>query len=107
VTACFAEGRTELVNVPQARLKETDRIKVMHDELGKMGASITELPDGLVVEGGPLRGARVGGHDDHRVVMALAVAGLSSPGRTVIDSAEAVSITFPNFFDLVESLKGG
>jgi len=105
VTACFAEGRTELVNVPQARLKETDRIKVMHDELSKMGANVSELPDGLVIEGGGLKGARVRGHDDHRVVMALAVAGLSCPGETVIDTAESVSITFPTFFDLVESLK--
>ncbi len=105
VTACFAKGRTELVNVPQARLKETDRIKVMHDELVKMGANVRELPDGLVIEGGPIRGARVSGHDDHRVVMALAVAGLSCPGETIIETAESVSITFPTFFELVEGLK--
>ncbi|MBN2354275.1 MAG: 3-phosphoshikimate 1-carboxyvinyltransferase [Spirochaetales bacterium] len=105
VTACFAEGRTELVNVPQARLKETDRIKVMHDELSKMGANVRELPDGLVIEGGGLRGARVRGHDDHRVVMALAVAGLCCPGETVIGAAESVSITFPTFFELIEGLK--
>jgi 3-phosphoshikimate 1-carboxyvinyltransferase len=47
----------------------------------------------------------VNGHDDHRVVMALAIAGLSCPGQTVIDTAEAVAITFPTFFDLIESLK--
>jgi 3-phosphoshikimate 1-carboxyvinyltransferase len=105
VTACFADGTTELVNVPQARLKETDRISVMFQELSKMGARIKENADGLVIEGSPLQGAHVSGHADHRVVMALAVAGLASNGKTVIDTAEAVSITFPTFFKLIESIK--
>ncbi len=105
VTACFASGTTELVNVPQARLKETDRITVMREELERMGARVRELPDGLVIEGGPLTGATVQGHGDHRVVMALAVAGLCSPGRTVIDSAESVSVTVPEFFALIKQLE--
>ena len=105
VTACFASGTTELVNVPQARLKETDRITVMREELALMGARVRELPDGLVIEGGPLTGATVRGHGDHRVVMALTVAGLCSPGRTVIDTAESVSVTFPEFFDLIKQLE--
>ena len=103
-TACFAEGETRLVNVPQARIKETDRIAVMHQELTKMGARVTELEDGLVIEGAPLRGADVDGHGDHRVVMALAVAAMRATGTTRIATAEAAAVTFPNFVDLMQSL---
>ena len=99
--ACFASGETRLRNVPQARLKETDRIAVMARELAKMGADVEELQDGLVIRGRPLRGARVSGHGDHRVVMALAVAGLAAEGETVVDTAEAVRVTFPTFVDLM------
>lgn len=104
VAGCFAEGETRLVNVPQARLKETDRIAVMCAELGKMGADIRELPDGLVIRKSALRGCAVNGHHDHRVVMALAVAGLSAGGETVIGTAEAVSVTFPDFRALMLSI---
>ncbi len=103
VTACFAEGETRLINVPQARLKETDRIHVMYEELKKMGASIEELPDGLVIRRSELRGASVRGHGDHRVVMALSVAGLASEGETVVDTAESVSVTFPEFSRLIRT----
>ncbi len=105
--ACFAEGETRLVNVPQARLKETDRIAIISAELGKLGADITELPDGLVIRGtlgSPLRGTLVDSHADHRVAMALAIAALGSVGSTSITGAEAVNITFPGFFDLLETV---
>lgn len=100
-TACFAEGETRLVNVAQARLKETDRISVMRRELTKMGARIEERPDGLVIRGSEMRSTAVRGHSDHRVVMALAVAGMACDGVTEVDTAEAVSITFPNFVELM------
>lgn len=106
VAGCFAEGETRLVNVPQARLKETDRIQVMCLELGKMGADIEELPDGLVIRQSKLHGCRVCGHDDHRVVMALAVAGMNADGETVIDTAEAMNVTFPEFAELMRSCGG-
>jgi len=102
-TACFAEDETRLVNVAQARLKETDRIRVMRQELSKMGAQIEELPDGLVIHGSEMHGAQVRGHGDHRVVMALAMAGLACDGITEVDTAEAVCITFPNFVELMQS----
>ena len=101
VTACFAEGTTKLVNVPQARLKETDRIRVMREELTKMGGIVEELPDGLIIHGSKLHAARVHGWSDHRVVMALAVAGLACEGETIIDTAEAIEVTFPNFVELM------
>ena len=106
VAGCFAEGETRLLNVPQARLKETDRIHVMCTELKKMGADIEELPDGLVIRNSRLKGCAVSGHDDHRVVMALAVAGLNTDGGTAIDTAEAMNVTFPEFPDLIRSCGG-
>ncbi|MCE5313564.1 MAG: 3-phosphoshikimate 1-carboxyvinyltransferase [Armatimonadota bacterium] len=103
VTACFAQGETRLINVGQARLKETDRITVMFEELSKMGADVEELPDGLVIRGSKLHAADVRGHGDHRVIMALAVAGLCLDGETDIYNAEALSVTFPNFVELMKS----
>lgn len=104
VLGCFARGTTRLVNVPQARMKETDRISVMDAELTKLGARVEQLEDGIVVHESELSGADVEGHDDHRVVMALAVAGASIPGTTVIHGSEAASVTFPEFADLMVSL---
>jgi len=104
VTGCFAEGETVLKNVPQARIKETDRIAVMKEELAKMGADIEEMPDGLRIRKSRLKGAKVNGHSDHRVVMSLALAGLKAEGVTEISTAEAVNITFPDFIHLMKSL---
>ena len=103
VAGCFAEGETRLLNVPQARLKETDRISVMCSELKKLGADIEELPDGLIIRKSKLKGCRVNGHYDHRVVMSLAVAGLNTEGITEIDTAEAINVTFPEFTGLMKS----
>ena len=106
VVACFARGRTRLANVPQARLKETDRIAVMAAELGRMGADIRELPDGLDIGPSDLNPASVDGHGDHRVVMALAVAGCAIADGTRIGGAEAVDITFPTFVQCMTALGG-
>ncbi len=104
--ACYSKETTEFVNVAQARIKETDRIKVMGEELGKMGAEIEERPDGLVIHGhGSLRGGAVSGHRDHRVIMALSVAGTKSIEETVIDDTESVSVTFPTFYTLLGELQ--
>jgi len=104
VTAALAEGTTRLVNVPQARNKETDRIRCMAEELTKLGARIEELPDGLIIQGSQLRSAALHGHADHRIVMALALAGLALDEPVVIDTAEAMNITFPNFVELMQNL---
>jgi len=105
VTACFAEGVTELRNVPQARLKETDRIAVMREELSKMGADIQERPDGLLIRNSALKGGKVAGHSDHRVVMALAVAGLGAGGPVTIETAETAAVTFPEFFPTLQGIR--
>jgi 3-phosphoshikimate 1-carboxyvinyltransferase len=104
VLGCMAWEGLQIVNVPQARIKETDRIAVMAQELRKMGAEIEELPDGMVVSESELHAAEVEGHGDHRVVMALAVAGCSLPGTTVVHGAEAAAVTFPEFVDCMKAL---
>ncbi|MBN2136345.1 MAG: 3-phosphoshikimate 1-carboxyvinyltransferase [Sedimentisphaerales bacterium] len=104
VTAAFAEGTTKLVNVPQARNKETDRIKCMAEELGKMGIETEELPDGLIIHGGSGKPAELHGWADHRIVMALAVAGLGMDDPCDIDTAEAVNVTFPGYVELMRSI---
>jgi len=101
VTGCFAEGTTRLLNVPQARIKETDRIAVMRETIEALGGKAEELPDGLVVHGTGLRGGKVRGHGDHRVVMAAAVAGLASDAPVEVDTAEAAAVTFPAFVELM------
>jgi 3-phosphoshikimate 1-carboxyvinyltransferase len=101
VAGAVAEGETRLLNVPQARLKETDRIAGMAEELRKMGAHVEELPDGLVIRGGRLKGATVDGRGDHRIIMALTVAGLAASGETTVSTAERAAITFPQFRQLM------
>ncbi len=99
VAGACATGKTILKNVPQARIKETDRITCMTSELRKMGVEIEELEDGMVISGcDNLHGAEVEGHEDHRIVMALALAGMAAEGETIINGSEAASVTFPEFF---------
>lgn len=97
VLGTVAEGETRLVNVAQARIKETDRITVMCAELSKMGADIEEIPDGLIIRKSKLTGAEVHGHDDHRIVMALSLAGMIADGITTVDTVEAAAVTYPTF----------
>ena len=104
VTAAFAEGTTKLLNVPQARNKETDRIACMAQELKKMAVEVEELPDGLIIQGGRPKSAELHGWADHRIVMALSVAGLGLDDRSSIDTAEAISVTFPDYVELMQSI---
>lgn len=104
VTAAFAEGTTRLVNVPQARTKETDRIKCMAEELQKLGAGVEELPDGLVVHHSKLRAAHLDGRSDHRIVMALSLAAMGLDQPCTIETAEAMKVTFPEFVSLMRAL---
>ena len=106
VTACFAEGRTILYNVSQARMKETDRISVMASELTKLGADITEMSDGLEIRGTGLKGGSVKGHGDHRIVMAMTIAGFVSDDKVTVDTAESADVTFPGFWKKIRSIGG-
>jgi 3-phosphoshikimate 1-carboxyvinyltransferase len=104
VVGCLAQGTTRIRNVAHARLKETDRIAVMCRELAAMGADISELPDGLTIQTSQLVGQPVRSHKDHRVAMALAMAGLTARGTTEILGADAVKVTFPQFPQLLVQL---
>ncbi len=103
VLGAVAKGTTTVVNAEHVRHKETDRLHAMAVELTKMGAKVKERPDGLEITGGKLHGASVHGYHDHRIVMALTVAGLVA-GETRIDTAEAVDVSYPGFFREMERL---
>ncbi len=105
VAAIFAEGTTVITDAEELRVKESDRIQVMATELTKMGASVTELPDGLeITGGGSLVGAELDSYTDHRIAMSLAIAAMMATGKTTIDRAEAASISYPTFFDSLRSI---
>jgi 3-phosphoshikimate 1-carboxyvinyltransferase len=107
VAACHAKGTFTLTGARELRVKESDRIATITDGLGRLGARIRELPDGIVVEGGtPLRGAAVRAQGDHRIAMALAVAALGAEGASEIAGAECVDVSFPEFFGLLEEGAG-
>ena len=98
VLGCCARGETRLINVPQARLKECDRIACMTRELRKMGAVIEELEDGMIIHGGQkLHGAHTDSYGDHRIAMALTVAALNAEGNTFIKDGECCQVTYPDF----------
>jgi 3-phosphoshikimate 1-carboxyvinyltransferase len=91
--------------VAELRVKESDRIAAMAEGLGAMGADVKALDDGWEITGPTrLEGARVKSHGDHRVAMALAVAGIIAEGPTHIDGAECVDISYPGFFEQLEAL---
>ncbi|MBW4615599.1 MAG: 3-phosphoshikimate 1-carboxyvinyltransferase [Desmonostoc vinosum HA7617-LM4] len=98
VAAVFATGTTVIRDAEELRVKESDRIAVMAQQLNKMGAKVSELPDGMEITGGtPLVGTDVDSHTDHRIAMSLAIAALVSQGITTIHRAEAAAISYPNF----------
>jgi 3-phosphoshikimate 1-carboxyvinyltransferase len=99
------EGGLEIRDAGELRVKETDRVCAVVENLRAMGARVEEYDDGLSV-GGPtrLRGARVRSFGDHRIAMAFAVAALLAEGETEIEGAECAAVSFPEFFDLLESV---
>jgi len=103
LVATQAHGRTVVRDAAELRVKESDRIATTAGELRRLGAGITETPDGFIVEGPTrLRGARCHSHGDHRIAMMLAVAGLIADGETIIEGAECVEVSFPGFFDTLD-----
>jgi len=105
VAAAFAKGTTVIKDAAELRVKESDRLAVMATQLTRMGARVTERPDGLEITGGmPLQGAELEAHDDHRIAMSLAIAALTAKGKTTIHRAEAASISYPNFVDTLTAI---
>jgi 3-phosphoshikimate 1-carboxyvinyltransferase len=106
VAATQAYGTTIVRDAAELRVKETDRIAVIVEGLQAMGASIEPQADGFIVEGPtPLKGAPVDSGGDHRLAMALAVAGMIAEGETVIENSECIADSFPGFMALMRSLE--
>ena len=105
VVATQAEGTTTVTGAAELRLKETDRIAAICDGLTRLGADLTEHDDGFEIRGPtPLNGTTVDARGDHRIAMALAVAGLVAEGTTRVDGAESAAVSWPEFADALEGL---
>ena len=105
VAAMFAKGTTVIRDAAELRVKESDRLAVMATQLQKLGAIITELPDGLEITGGiSITGTDVESDGDHRIAMSLAIAALNATGITNIHQAEAASISYPNFAKTLQQI---
>jgi len=105
VAATQATGATIVRDAGELRVKESDRIQALCEELSKLGARIEPMPDGFVVHGPVrLKGASVSGRGDHRLAMSLAVAGLVAEGETVVEGWRVIEDSFPGFPDLLKSL---
>jgi 3-phosphoshikimate 1-carboxyvinyltransferase len=105
VLATQAEGITTIEGAGELRVKESDRLATMAEGLRRMGAIVDERPDGVSIQGpASLHGATVEAHGDHRVAMALAVAGLVASGPTTIEDADCVAVSYPNFFAQLQDL---
>jgi 3-phosphoshikimate 1-carboxyvinyltransferase len=101
----YTEKGVEIRDAAELRIKESDRIAVLADNLRRMGARVEERPDGLHVEGrtaGRLHGAEIDPQGDHRMAMAFAVAALGAEGDTLIHDSECVGISYPDFFKVLE-----
>jgi len=103
----YTEQGIEIRNAAELRVKESDRIAALAENLRRMGAGVEELPDGLRVAGrsaGRLHGAEIDPHGDHRMAMAFAVAALGAEGESVIKDAECAAVSYPEFFSTLERL---
>jgi 3-phosphoshikimate 1-carboxyvinyltransferase len=108
VAACLAAGETVIRDAAELRVKESDRVAVLARELGRLGADIAPQPDGLVIAGGRrLHGGRVRSGGDHRIAMALAVAGLCADGPVIIEDSACVETSFPGFEAALRRATGG
>ena len=106
VMACAAEGTTIIKDAAELKVKESNRIRVVVDNLKAMGADVEETDDGMIIHGGkPLHGAVLESHLDHRIAMSFTIASLIAEGETVIQNADCVNISYPVFYEDLEKLK--
>lgn len=104
--ACFAEGETIIKDAAELKVKESNRIAVMTENLKSMGADVEETEDGMIIRGGkPLHGAVIDSKLDHRIAMTFAVVGSCADGETEILGAECVNISYPQFYEDLKQLK--
>lgn len=104
IAAVAAQGQTVLHGAAELRVKETDRIEAMVNGLQKLGVNVKSLPDGVIVQGSVLKGGEVDSYDDHRIVMAFAVAGVIAKGLIKIRNCDNVKTSFPNFVELANEV---
>lgn len=105
VVACFARGKTVIKDAVELRVKETDRIKAIAAELFKMGAEVEEKKDGIIIKGtGELKGCQCQSYKDHRIAMALVIAGLAARGKTEIMAPECIETSFPGFENILREV---
>lgn len=104
VLATVAEGKTKITGVRHARFKESDRISVLSSELSKAGARVEELPDGLIVNGGRLKQAKLDPRGDHRLFMAFTLLSLASNGEIEVLDPESASVSYPEFLEDLKRL---
>lgn len=105
VLTAFAEGTTVIKDAAELKVKESDRIAVMTENLKRMGADVEPTDDGMIIRGGrPLHGATIHPHLDHRIAMSFAVAALAADGETKIQDADCVKISYPGFYTDLEGL---
>jgi len=103
--APYTEQGLAVKDAKELRVKESDRIAAVSENLRRMGAQVEEREDGMIIPGKqPLRGAEIDSFGDHRIAMAFAIAALRAEGETVIRDAEAAAISFPAFFEILEQL---
>lgn len=103
--AACANGTTVIKDAAELKVKETNRIDTVTENLRAMGADITPTDDGMIIEGGaPLRGARIKSRLDHRIAMAFAIAGLIAGGETAIEDSQCVDVSYPEFFATLNSI---
>lgn len=103
--ACFADGETIIKDASELKVKESNRIAVMVENLSAMGADVEETEDGMIIRGGkPLHGAVIDSHLDHRIAMTFAITGCMAEGETEILGAECVNISYPGFYDDLKRL---
>lgn len=107
VAAALAKGETRISGAAELRVKESDRIAVMSEALRKLGARITETPDGAIIQGGNLHGGQTDSHGDHRIAMSLAIAGQLASGMVLINDCDNVATSFPDFMGLSKSVGFG
>lgn len=103
VAAACAEGQTVVTGAEELRVKESDRIQVMADGLQALGVDATATPDGMIINGGAIRGGTVHSHDDHRIAMAFAMASLCADGDIHIEECDNVNTSFPDFAGLANA----
>ena len=105
VAAAFAKGTTIIKDAEELKVKESNRIEAIVSELKKIGVDIEETKDGMIIHGGDsIMGGEVKSYDDHRIAMALAIAGLRSENGVLLNNPDCVNISFPNFFNLLERM---